>query len=292
MKISPLAVKGFQTFCAVNDWIPAFFQTLPDHLKIYQAAGFEHLCLGNEAIVQLDQFTLEGRTNKGMRSAYNRLTKLGYTAEVLQPPVRAEQLAQLRSISDEWLTNMHGSEKRFSLGWFHEAYIKNCPLMVVRDPDQNSVAFANIVSEYNLNEITIDLMRHRRRVVGGTMDFMFVSLMQWAREQGYLTFNLGLSALSGVGNKPGDPALERMLNFIYEHINQFYNFKGLHEFKEKFHPMWSPRYLIYPRIMDLAIIWLAVTQANSGIEDFPWGYFQRKPIQRVGTKAAELPGGS
>jgi phosphatidylglycerol lysyltransferase len=286
------AIHGFQSFCTLNDWISAFFQTLPDHLQGYQAMGFDLLCIGNDAIVELDQFTLEGGTNKGLRSAYNRFTKLRYTAEVLQPPLSAELLTQLSLISDEWLTSMHGTEKRFSLGWFHDAYIRECPVMVVRDPDQNIVAFANLVTEYNLNEITIDLMRHKRQVVSGTMDFLFVSLLHWAREQGYATFNLGLSALSGVGEKPGDPALERALNFVYEHVNRFYNFKGLHEFKEKFHPTWSPRYLIYPRLMDLAVVWLAVTQANSGIEDFPWGYFQRKPLQNVGTKASEVQGGS
>ena len=101
------------------------------------------------------------------------------------------------------------------------------------------------------------------------MDFLFVSLIDWARQQGYDTFNLGLSSLSGVGEHPGDPALERVMHFVFEHVNQFYNFKGLHEFKEKFHPQWSPRYLIYPGASDLPAVWMAVVQANSGISGFP-----------------------
>jgi phosphatidylglycerol lysyltransferase len=54
------------------------------------------------------------------------------------------------------------------------------------------------------------------------------------------------------------------MHFIYKNVNQFYNFKGLHEFKEKFHPEWSPRYMIYPGAANLAACWLAVVQANSG----------------------------
>jgi phosphatidylglycerol lysyltransferase len=87
---------------------------------------------------------------------------------------------------------------------------------------------------------------------------------------------LGLSALAGVGEEPGDPALERLLHFIYEHINQFYNFKGLHDFKEKFHPQWSPRYLIYPGAVNLAAAWLAVTRADAGEGDFMRPLIRRK----------------
>jgi phosphatidylglycerol lysyltransferase len=100
------------------------------------------------------------------------------------------------------------------------------------------------------------------------MEFLFVSMFEWAKQQGHDSFNLGLSALSGVGEGPHDTIIERVLHFIYEHVNQFYNFKGLHDFKEKFHPEWSPRYLIYPGAASLAQAWLAVTQANSGNDGF------------------------
>ena len=48
---------------------------------------------------------------------------------------------------------------------------------------------------------------------------------------------MGLSGLSGIGENPTDPAIERALHYIYEHVDQFYNFKGLHEFKAKFDPV-------------------------------------------------------
>ena len=66
------------------------------------------------------------------------------------------------------------------------------------------------------------------------------------------------------------------MHFVYEHINQFYNFKGLHDFKEKFHPEWSPRYLIYPGSANLMQAWLAVVRANSGSGDLMMGLFKKK----------------
>ena len=41
-------------------------------------------------------------------------------------------------------------------------------------------------------------------------------------------------------------------------------FKGLHAFREKFHPIWSPRYLIYPGPVSLPPAALALIAADSG----------------------------
>ncbi|MEW6288198.1 MAG: phosphatidylglycerol lysyltransferase domain-containing protein, partial [Chloroflexota bacterium] len=233
------------------------------------------LCIGHEGIVNLKTFTLEGKEGKALRPPLNKLTKAGYTFRLHEPPIPDKLLEELRTISDEWLTMMHGSEKKFSLGWFEDEYIRHSPIAAVHAPEGWITAFANFVPEYQRNELTVDLMRRRSEIENGTMEFLFVSMFQWAKERGYDGFNLGLSALSGVGEKPGDPVIERVMHFVYENVNQFYNFKGLHAFKEKFHPEWSPRYLIYRGTANLAQAWLAVTQANSG--EGGWGnYFKRK----------------
>lgn len=257
-------IESFQAFCNQNDWQPAFYQTLPDTLEDYRSAGYDSLKIGDEAIINLARFTLEGGANKGLRSAYNHLTKLGHHTRVYTPPLADDLLRELFTVSNEWLASMHGSEKRFSLGWFDEAYIRSSSVIVVLTPEGTISAFANIVPEYTLNEISVDLMRHRNNILPGTMDYLFVALLEWARERGYATFNLGLSSLSGIGEHNEDPAIEKGLHYIYEHVNQFYNFKGLHAFKEKFHPEWSPRYLIYPGGASLPAVAAALIRADSG----------------------------
>ncbi len=270
------SIQAFTALCQQNDWLPVFYQTLPQTLDAYRLAGFDALCVGNEGVVNMATFTLEGKEAKSFRAAVNKLTKAGHQFEVHQPPIPDVLLEELRAISDEWLTMMHGTEKRFSLGWFEDDYIRSSPIAAVHTPEGWISAFANIISEYQLNECTIDLMRRRGEIENGTMEFLFVSLFQWARSDGYRTFNLGLSALAGVGEQSDDPIIERMMHFIYEHVNQFYNFKGLHAFKEKFRPEWSPRYLIYPGSANLAQAWLAVVRANSGSGDPLFGLFKKK----------------
>lgn len=268
------AVQEFQNTCAVNDWLPAFYQVIPDTLKIYRQHGFQSLCVGEEGVVNLESFTMEGKENKGLRSGVHRLEKLGYTAQVFQPPIAEELMNELHDISDAWLTLMHGTEKRFSIGWFYNEYIGRCPILVVLDGQGRRIAFSNILTEYQKNEATIDMMRHRPEAEHGVMDFLFVSLFNWAREQGFETFNLGLSSLSGVGETENDPDIERALHYIYEHVDQFYNFKGLHQFKEKFHPNWAPRHLIYPTLADLPLVTLAMIRADSGDSIFQ-SYFRK-----------------
>jgi len=294
------AIAAFRAYCAKNDWLPAFYQTVPDTLTAYKSAKFDAIYVGQEGIVNLQTFSLEGRANKGMRAPYNHIQKLGYQMVVYDPPHSAELVAELRSISDEWLTTMHGKEKRFSLGWFDEAYLQGVQVASVHAPVVQTIdsetpepetetfpfpgetrergdiiAFASLLPEYQRNEVSIDLMRRRSEIEAGAMEFLFVSLFLWAKSCGYDTFNLGLSALYGVGEQSDDPVIERGMHYIYENVNQFYNFKGLHEFKNKFHPDWSPRYLIYDGVANLIATWLAIAQANSGDSDSLFGLLRR-----------------
>lgn len=257
-------IIGFQQFCDRNDWYPAFYQTLPDDLELYHELGFKVLRIGEEAIVDLHTFSLKGKANQNLRNYKNRLTKAGYQVKFYQPPISEALLRQLRVVSDEWLKSMQGAEKKFSVGWFDDAYLQDCEIATVETADSYITAFANVVPEYQINEITIDLMRHRTNVESGTMDFLFISMFEHFQQRGYDGFNLGLSALSGVGETPDSPRLERAIRYLYEHLNQFYNFKGLHAYKEKFHPRWEPRYLVYPSLVALPEVVVALIRADSG----------------------------
>lgn len=257
-------IRGFQEFCRLNDWTPGFYQTQPELLELYAQLGFRALKIGEEAVVDLIGFSTSGKSAQDLRSARNKLTKLGHRVEFHQPPLSPGLLQELRGISDEWLGMMNGSEKRFSVGWFDDAYLKETQVVAVRTPEGTISAFANLVSEFQLKEITIDMMRHRANMLHGTMDFLFLSLFQHCKEQGFEGFNLGLSALSGVGEAATSARMEKVIFYLYQHLNQFYNFKGLHAYKQKFGPRWEPRYLVFPGYRTLMDVVVALIRADSG----------------------------
>jgi phosphatidylglycerol lysyltransferase len=247
-------IQEFYKFCRQNDWLPTFYQTLPDYLEFYSAIGFRKLKIGEEAILNLGTFTLEGGAKKSLRTSVNKLTKLGFNTYISNPPHIKGLLEQLKPISDEWLAERKTKEMKFSLGLFNNEYLNTTPIIVVEDPERKPVAFANLVIEYTNPELAVDLMRHKNNAPSGTMDYLFVSMIQYAIEKGYKTFNLGLSGMAGVGEQPSDPGIEKAIHFIYSTVNFSYNFKGLHSFKEKFSPEWSPRYLIFPALTNLPAI--------------------------------------
>lgn len=269
------AIACFMDFCARNDWTPSFISTLPDYLDAYHAAGLDSVCIGFEAIVRLDDFSLEGSKNKGIRNTISRMERGGYRAEVHMPPLDDALMASLKAISDAWLTLHHGGEMHFSDGWFNDNYIRNSSVIVVHAPDGSPTAFANLVPEYARNEVSIDLMRHYAGVEHGTMEFLFTRMLQWAREKGYDTFSLGLSAIVAVGEKPDDPRVEQALHTIATYASRFFNFKGLHDFKEKFHPQWQPRYLIYPGPASLPLVLSTLLRVHSG-NDYLWKFLGKQ----------------
>ncbi len=260
------AICQFKLFCSRNHWLPAFYQVSRSFLDSYKRLGFHSVQIGNEAIVDLSTFSLAGTGNGTLRHRYNKMIRLGYQGCLIEPPYSSHMLRELSAISQEWLISHGASELRF-LGWFAESYLNTCPVMIVRDRDGFVEAFANVVTEFQANEIHVDLMRQRRQVESGLMDFLFVSLFRWAKDVGYASFNLGMSPLAGVGGHPGDPLLERVFHYIFCNAN-FYNFRGLYSFKQKFHPAWSPRYLIYPGPASLPLVGISVLKAlnaNLGI---------------------------
>ncbi|MGD0877926.1 MAG: phosphatidylglycerol lysyltransferase domain-containing protein [Anaerolineales bacterium] len=268
------AIRTFRYFCTCNDWSPAFVSVLPDQLDSYRAADFDTLCMGREAIVDLESFSLAGSAFKNARNAVAKMNRLGYRAEMHQPPLEEKLLHELRSISDEWLTMMRGGEMHFTVGWFDHDYIRNSPVMAVHAPTGEVTAFANLVPEYQKNETSLDLMRRRRTVENGTMELLFTSMLEWAKSQGYASFSLGQAPLTGIGEHNDDPRVEQALRRLSEYFNRFINFRGLHTFKEKFNPRWEPRYVVYPGVASLPGIITTLLRVNSD-GNFLWNYLKK-----------------
>ncbi len=257
-------ISGFQSFCAQNGWIAAFCAAGPDNLGHYKQAGFKYFLVGSDAIVDLHRFTLEGNARSNYRKRYNRVRKQGYKVVHHQPPLSDALLDKLHRISVGWLKSASRAEKRFFNGWFDPEYVRSSHVAAVCTPQGENIAFANLAPEFQLNEITVDLVRFAQGAPAGIMDFFFVSLFYWAKEQGYDTFNLGGCELAQVGDDPADPAIERMIHFLFIHTNWFRGYKGLYDFKRKFQPNWERRYLVYPGIAHLPSICFAIVRIDAG----------------------------
>lgn len=225
--------------------IPVFYQVQGDALHRYADFGLTGVKLGEEGRVRLADFTLTGRAYRDQRAAINRLISDGAVFEVVSPANVPPIMEELRAVSDDWLAQQSSSEKGFSLGFFEPSYIGRFPVAVIRVAGR-LVAFANVWPGADREELSVDLMRFRETAPKRVMDALFGWLMMWGKEQGYAWFSLGMAPLSGLESGPLAHAWSRFGHWVFRHGGAFYNFQGLRDFKEKFHPVWSPRYLAYP----------------------------------------------
>lgn len=227
------------------------YQISTEALPIAIDLGLQLVKYGEEARVDLAKFTLDGPDAKSLRHAERRALREGVEFAVIPAERIAETLPDLRCISDGWLKAKGHSEKAFSIGRFDPAYLARFDCAVVRKSGR-IIAFANIWATDNRNELSIDLMRHAEDMPYGTMDYLFIRLMQWGREQGFRWFSLGIAPLSGIEGRRLSPIWARASALLYRHGDSFYGFEGLRAYKDKFSPEWVPRYIAGPHGVGLA----------------------------------------
>lgn len=261
-EISQITV-AFREFCRNNDWKLAFLQVKPDNIELYKQLDLDVLKVGEEAIVDLDKFASEIVKGKNFKSKLKKFDKEGFVLERHPAPHPQALIDTVQSVSDQWLSLPGRRERGFSLGWFDRNEIAHDTLFVLKDPKGEVIAFVNQVPSYAPGEASIDMMRHKEEVPNGTMDFLFSKLLTALKDDGFKTFNLGLAALSGVGETPDASLEERAIHQIYEHMNRFFSYKGLRRYKDKFGPTWRASYLVYeggpPGLIKTA---LAITRAG------------------------------
>jgi phosphatidylglycerol lysyltransferase len=243
----------------------AFYSVSSAFIPAYLDLGLSIIKIGEVARVDLAAFTLDGSSRKRFRQARNRAIREGLKFEVIPAAEITPYLPELRKISDAWLESKHGSEKAFSLGAFSTEYNSNFDHAVLRNGETGEIiAFANLFKSGNLNELSLDLMRH---VPGGpsfVMDALFAEMMSWGAEQGFQWFSLGAAPFSGLENHQLASLWNRIGGFAYEHGERFYNFEGLRAFKQKFDPDWSPNYMACPGGMAVPHVLYEVNVLVSG----------------------------
>ncbi|MFZ5710840.1 MAG: bifunctional lysylphosphatidylglycerol flippase/synthetase MprF [Pseudomonadota bacterium] len=224
---------------------PVFYEVDAGDVPLMLDLGLALHKMGEEAVVDLTRFGLDGPDRKKLRAAHARALRGGLTLEIARPPHDPALIANLRRVSDDWLAARNAREKGFSVGRFDPAWLGRWPLALVRQGGR-TVAFANLLPGGTGRMATVDLMRHAGDAPPGTMEFLFTDLMLRLKAEGFAAFSLGMAPLSGLAPERSHRLWDRFGALVYRHGGSFYNFEGLRAFKEKFDPDWHPRYLAAP----------------------------------------------
>jgi len=242
-------LKEFEHFCLDNGLKPAYYRIDGSSQDIFKRMGKKFLPIGQEAIVDLETFTLEGKDKKSLRNALNALEKKGFHAVVYPAPIKDGLLQQLKLVSDDWLQTMERREIVFSSGMFDWTELKSQTIITIENEEEKIVGFLNIIPDYAPGEGTYDLIRKTADAPAGVMDALIVRLIAQLKEHGLERLNMGMAAMVGI-EKPKDVP-EWAVKFAYERLRQFRHYHGLFEFKDKYASRWVDKYLVYENHYDL-----------------------------------------
>lgn len=240
--IEPL-LREFKQFCQNHGLLMAFVQVTDKYTRSYHELGLHGLLIGADAAINLSTFTSVTMHNKYFRNIVNRFEKHQFVVETHEPPHTRKLIDELQQVSDSWSKLPNRKEWSFLTGRFDNDYLQHVTLHVLRDKNNHAQAFANELPSYKPGTATIDLMRHRRNALNNSIDYLLIRVMLLKNQEGYTSFNLGLSPLDGkpfVTNIP-----DRLLMSAYKISDKFISFHGLHQFKSKYEPIWEPRYIWY-----------------------------------------------
>lgn len=256
------SLREFLDFCDLNGWSPAFHHATPQHMDAYRRAGLVSVRIGAEAVVNVETFSTAGKHGKGFRNLLSRFAREGWSLVEWPPPQTDEHMRELRSVSDEWLTLEGRRERGFTLGAWEDAYIRDSTILAVQHEDGRVAAFVNLIHDGAPGEMTFDLMRHRVDAPNGAMDFVMLSMIEYARAQGFHALSLGMVPFAETPSDEDEGVRQQALALLTRNFDRIFAATTLFAYKDKFDPRWDPRYLVYKSDAALPAIGLAIARLS------------------------------
>jgi len=242
---------------------PALYGIGPDILPEAVELGLSIQKTGESAAVPLESFSLKGRKREVLRRNWRKAGEVGALFEVVPAQAVPAILDELETISDAWLEHHAGGDKAFSMGGFIRRYVTEFPCALVR-VDGQIVAFATIWTTPDRTTFSMDLMRYSDDAPKNVMDYLFVELLHWGVSQGYVAFEFGVAPLAGLEDRPLAPIMSRVGRLLFERGEEIYNFRGVRRYKDKYDPIWEPRYVAAPNKWAIPILMADAGMLASG----------------------------
>lgn len=234
--------QAFTEHCRVNGWQTLILHTNPVEMAAWKTIGYNSMQIGSEAIIDSHTFASMTQHNKHFRYVRNKAKKDALSVEFHAPPLTAPQLNVLKQISDAWLENGR-QEYGFAMAPFDASYLTDCTVGVLSQAGE-PVAYVNFLPAFSSKTASIDHMRFMPATSSVAMHFLLMQCTLHALARGYAHFNLGFVPLAKIDTTEGD-LRSRTLAVLRRIGSRFYSSTGLEQFKSKFEPDWTARYINY-----------------------------------------------
>jgi lysyl-tRNA synthetase class 2 len=231
-------------------------------VPLWEELGLRTMYLGDEAIIELSSFSLEGRAIRKVRQSVSRLRKAGFAAELhrvseLDPAVAVEAEEVLERGREG------APERGFSMAMdsLHGDHGEDTLVVLARDELGAIRGVLHFVPCYGRSAMSLSFMRRDPRTPNGLTEFMVVSAVELLRERGVDEMSLNFAAFARWMHSPERPS-EWALGKLIAAGNPFFQIESLYRFNAKFFPRWEPRYLVYQGALGLPRASLAAMWAE------------------------------
>lgn len=253
----------FREHCDEQDHMPLFYQVRDEHIEWYLDLGLTFMKLGEEARVYLPEFDLQQEVYSELVETHRKYRNEQFSFRIIPQTQVFAHLDELKRISEEWIETRDALELGFSHGTFKEEYLCEFPCAVVYESGK-PVAFSNVWQGADNHELSFDLLRNTAGTSDDVIDYLLIEMMLWGKKRGYDWFSLGMAPLSGMENHQHSDRWSKVADWVYTYGEDFYNFKEVRAYREKFDPVWEPRFLAVPGGWSLPRVLADLTNLVSG----------------------------
>ncbi|MDA8359655.1 MAG: phosphatidylglycerol lysyltransferase domain-containing protein [Actinomycetota bacterium] len=260
---------AFRRFCDRRGWGVAVIAAAEEWLPIYRSSGMRHVYIGDEAVVDVQRFSLAGGKMKGLRQAVARVERYGYTVEFFDPSAVPIELAN--ELVDLMGRNRRGNHERgFSmmLGRIFDQRDAGLLLTVVFGPGHDAVAMCQFVPSAAIRGYSLDLMRRDPgEHPNGLLDYALCSTIEHLRAGGQRGLSLNFAAMrSTLEGESGDGITQRLERWALKRMSTILQIESLWRFNAKYEPSWLPRYVVFDSAEQFAPTLVTILRAEAMTE--------------------------
>ncbi|WP_415956666.1 phosphatidylglycerol lysyltransferase domain-containing protein [Streptomyces sp. 021-4] len=271
----PGAIDPWLAEAREHGWIPAVMGASEEAGTVYARHGMDALELGDEAIVETADFTLDGRAMRGVRQAYNRVKRAGYEVTIRRhADIPEAEMAELVRRADDWRDGE--TERGFSmaLGRLGDPADGQCVMLECRNASEGYEAPGELRAllsfvPWGPHGLSLDLMRRDREAENGLTEFMVIQLLQRSGEIGITQVSLNFAMFRSVferGSRLGAGPVLRLWRALLSFFSRWWQIESLYRANAKYRPIWEPRFMLFEKSADLARISLAAGRAEGFLE--------------------------
>ncbi|WP_380170935.1 phosphatidylglycerol lysyltransferase domain-containing protein [Kineococcus sp. DHX-1] len=260
----PAAVEAWRRQLAAHAWIPAVVGTSEAGASVYHRAGLQVLEVGDEAVIDTAEFSLEGRAVRSLRQAVNRARRGGTEVTIRrQVDVPASELEEIAACAATW---REGRERGFSmaLGRLGDAADPQLLVATARAAGGELLAVLTFVP-WGEHGVSLDLMRRRPEAPNGTVELVVTDVVAFAREHALARISLNFAVFRSVfdrGSRLGAGPVLRLWYRVLVVFSRAWQLEQLYRSNAKYQPRWVPRFVCFERTADLPRIGFAVARVE------------------------------